>query len=233
MNWSPTKLHARTCVSRSPACCALRADVGGDRRARPGCAASRLRKKGQNRLLTRAAQKRCPVFAAAYRAATVRVRSRPAFFRSLLERRDSICKGDQNLVVRLAEALRAQDPDVRARIQSALVFLANGREATRRRMWKTRSPVGGRSGGRPWLAGRQSDSRTALNPHITARSRRGGPFVETLGRELRHRMSAWVDGEWDSVKYKDVTIGVGAKPVVGLPGVVPCAPSRTCPGIQP
>ena len=45
----------------------------------------------------------------------------------LLERRDSICKGDQNLVVRLAEALRAQDPDVRARIQSALVFLAKGR----------------------------------------------------------------------------------------------------------
>jgi len=60
-----------------------------------------------------------------------------------------------------------------------------------------------------------------------------GPFIDTLGRELRDRMSTWVDGEWDSVKYKDVTIGVGAKPVVGLPRVVPCAPSKTCPEIQP
>ena len=44
----------------------------------------------------------------------------------LLERRDSICESGPSLVGRLAEALRAEDPDVRARIQSALVFLAQG-----------------------------------------------------------------------------------------------------------
>jgi hypothetical protein len=46
---------------------------------------SRLRKKAENRLLARAAQKRGDVFATIYRAATARERTRRNLFRSLLE----------------------------------------------------------------------------------------------------------------------------------------------------
>ena len=55
----------------------------------------------------------------------------------LLEQRAAICEGGPSLAWRLMEALRTENPDVRARIQIALVFLAEGRKVDQAlREWK-------------------------------------------------------------------------------------------------
>ena len=69
----------------------------------------------------------CESLTSALRYETLPAETAERILAVLLERRDSICEGDPSLVVRLADALRAEDPDVRARIQSALVFLAKAK----------------------------------------------------------------------------------------------------------
>jgi hypothetical protein len=72
----------------------------------------------------------CESLTSALRYETMPPETAERFLAVLLERRASICEGDPSMEQRPAEALRAEDPDVRARIQSALVFLAKANGKT-------------------------------------------------------------------------------------------------------